>query len=82
MKIICSFFLMSAFSRTVNYKPYQIMLRQMINLVASVTTPGKVIMEELFLPFGQLGHERTVLESAGGELGLACLVTARSAGPL
>lgn len=41
---------MNAFSRTVNYKPYQIMLRQMINLVAFVTTPGKVIVLELFLP--------------------------------
>lgn len=41
---------MSAFSRTVNYKPYQIMLRQMIYLVALVTTPGEGILLELFLP--------------------------------
>lgn len=38
---------MSTFNRTVNYKPYQIMLRQMIHLVAVLTTPGKVILLEL-----------------------------------
>lgn len=41
---------MNAFSWTVNYKPYQVTLRQMINLVTFVTIPGQVILVELGAP--------------------------------
>lgn len=56
----------------------------MINLVAVLTTPGSYLGVEnsSYQLFGQLVQEGAVLESADGEPGPTCLVTAHSAGPL